>query len=52
MNAILESYTIRLPRNVKQSIRVLAAQNDCSQQDLITKLIEKERMRLSDKGRV
>lgn len=42
MEEVLESYTTRLPRSVKQSIKVLAAQNNCSQQDLITRLVEKE----------
>lgn len=42
MDVVLESYTTRLPRSIKQSIKVLAAQSDCSQQDLITRLVEKE----------
>ncbi len=42
MNATLECYTTRLPKMVKQSIKVLAAQQGCTQQELITKLITRE----------
>lgn len=42
MNATLECYTTRLPKMVKQSIKVLAAQQGCTQQELITKLIARE----------
>ncbi len=46
MEVVLESYTTRLPRNIKQSIKVLAAQSNCSQQELIIRLVEKECKRI------
>lgn len=52
MKVALETYTTRLPRSIKQSIKVLAAQNDCSQQELIIRLVEKECKRKEGKDEV
>lgn len=36
----LEVYTVRLPKAIKKSIRVLSARLECSQQELIANLVK------------
>ena len=45
MAELMECYTVRLPKSIKKLIRVLAAERECTQQELIIKLIEKEKSR-------
>ena len=43
MSEALECYTVRLPITIKRMIRILAAEQDCTQQELLIRLIKQEK---------
>ena len=42
MNDALECYTVRLPSGIKRMIKILAAQQGYTQQELLVKLVQQE----------
>ena len=43
-----ELYSVKLPKSIKKMIRVLSAQRECTQQDLLSELVRKESERMKN----